>query len=317
MGVIQAAALRSGDTRWIFPPFRSRRVGLVLTGVWIMGAFACFWLGTPELLTPGPAGTELAALFALAALAAVGVTRGLARQVTADDWWPTTDDRRPTTDDGRPTTDNRPLTQYAVRTIFYVLLSLLVAVCDVPLFRLLNGLAGRSAVLDATVQFLMNDYIVPTALVLTLLGLWFAGASGDERAANQATVLRALLAMLLANAILKFINGLYFRPRPFTYDEVTLLFYHPSDSSFPSNAATVGFSLAMAVWLRRRRWGAWMLMLAGAMSLARVCGGVHYPLDVVAGAWLGAAAAYGVSRIAWLDKPLAVVMGWANRLGLA
>ncbi len=50
-----------------------------------------------------------------------------------------------------------------------------------------------------------------------------------------------------------------------------------------------------------------MLLLAGGMVLARVIGGVHYPADVVAGAWLGAGWAWLVDRAGWLERPLMAV----------
>jgi undecaprenyl-diphosphatase len=97
---------------------------------------------------------------------------------------------------------------------------------------------------------------------------------------------------------------------------VRLLFYHPSDSSMPSNAATVCFALSLAVGLRQRRWGAVMLVWSIGMTLARVVGGVHYPADVVIGAWLGGMWAWLVNRAVWLDRPLDTVIGLARRVRL-
>jgi undecaprenyl-diphosphatase len=115
---------------------------------------------------------------------------------------------------------------------------------------------------------------------------WWMWWSGDP--VQQAAVLRAVLAVPLSGALLEAMNAVYFRPRPFTDHEVHLLFYHPSDSSFPSNAATVAWAIAVSLKTGNRRVG-WVAMgLAAGISLARVYGGVHYPLDVVAGALLGA-----------------------------
>jgi undecaprenyl-diphosphatase len=123
--------------------------------------------------------------------------------------------------------------------------------------------------------------------------------------------------MALASITLKLVNEIYFRPRPFAFDDgVRLLFYHPSDSSLPSNAATVCFSLAFAVWLRQRQPGGIMLALATGLIVARVIGGVHYPADVVAGVWLGGVWAWLVNRAAWLNRPLDVLIGLARRVGL-
>jgi undecaprenyl-diphosphatase len=95
----------------------------------------------------------------------------------------------------------------------------------------------------------------------------------------------------LANILLKIVNLFYYRPRPFATQEVHLLFYQPTDSSLPSNAATLGFSIAVGVWLYQRRWGGLLLVIAALFGFSRIFGGVHYPLDVIAGAALGSIAA--------------------------
>ena len=85
----------------------------------------------------------------------------------------------------------------------------------------------------------------------------------------------------------------------------------------PSNAATVCFVLALSVWLRQGRWGAAMLVLAVGMTLARVIGGVHYPADIVVGAWWGGLAAWLVHRASWLDRPLDAAVSLVRRVQLA
>lgn len=320
VGVLQAVAMVRGDGRWaaFVSPDRPR-AGYAVAIAGVVGAFAAYWSWAPELLMPGPAGAELTALFGLSALMALGIARGLAR------WRESISSARPPggalSQDRRDFCFSAPRQSIPLRGrlawLVCLALSTLVGLYDLPLFRVLNGLAGRSVVLDAAFQFFMNDHIVPTALALALLGLWFVGRTPAERAANQSLVLRALLALALAGLLLSLVNLAYFRPRPFADREVTLLFYHPSDSSFPSNAAAVGFSLAVAVGLGRKPWGAGMLALAGAMAVARVCGGVHFPLDVVAGAWLGGLAAWTVNRAAFLDRALAGAVELARRMGLA
>jgi undecaprenyl-diphosphatase len=59
-------------------------------------------------------------------------------------------------------------------------------------------------------------------------------------------------------------------------------------SSFPSDTASLAFSLATVIWLRSRRWGMlayfWSFV---AISLPRIYVGFHYPLDILGGAVLG------------------------------
>jgi len=167
---------------------------------------------------------------------------------------------------------------------------------DWALFQFINGWAGRWPVLDGVMRLLVNDYGLTTLMSLGLVALWFEGKEQAQRRRNQRVVLMAILSLLAANVLLKACNLIYFRPRPFTFHPVNLLFYHPTDSSLPSNAATVGFSLAASVWLGNRRAGLGFILAALLFGLARVFCGVHYPGDVLAGALLGGGVACLLSR---------------------
>jgi undecaprenyl-diphosphatase len=189
---------------------------------------------------------------------------------------------------------------------------------DTALFNLINGMATRVPALDGLMRLLVNDYFVPTALCLLAAALWFSGANRDARAANQRAVVSMIVAVLLANVLVKMCNLLYFRPRPFSAQEVNLLFYRPSDSSWPSNAAAVGFAFAGAGWQRSRRLGWLMGGLAGLWGLARVYCGVHFPVDILAGGLIGVLSAYVVGRAQRLLKPLiGAVAAVGRRLYLA
>ncbi len=189
---------------------------------------------------------------------------------------------------------------------------------DWSLFELFNGLAGRSPILDTVIRLLMNDYALTTALVLLLFGLWFSGESGQAREKNQMGVLSAVLSMLVGNLFIKLLNLLVYRPRPFAYHMVRLLFYRPSDSSFPSNATAVGFALATAVWFYNRRAGLAMYGLAFLLGFSRLCGGVHYPSDILGGMLVGiGAACLVVKRGSFLNRAIAVIIRHAQRWLLA
>ena len=183
---------------------------------------------------------------------------------------------------------------------------------DYQLFQLVNRHAGRIPALDAIMRLLVSDYLLPTAIGLITAGLWFAGSTPAARRPRQRAALQGGVSLLLANALVKLANLVYFRPRPFATHEVNLLFYHPSDSSLPSNPAAVGFSVAVAVWLTHRQTGGTMLILATLWSLARVYCGVHYPLDIVAGAGVGGLAAILiVQQTPALDR----VYDWLTDMG--
>lgn len=185
---------------------------------------------------------------------------------------------------------------------------------DFTLFRLINGLAGRWVAADEFFRFFANDYIVPTAVVALLVVGWF---SGEER--WRRVVVHALLALLLANLVVKLCNLTWFRPRPFTFNEVNLLFYYPSDSSFPSNSAAAVWSMAAAIWLRHResRLGQGAILLAALMGIARIWVGIHYPLDILGGAAVGFLSAAWVERSHIRLRPLTDRLVWlAQKLAL-
>jgi undecaprenyl-diphosphatase len=164
---------------------------------------------------------------------------------------------------------------------------------DLALFRLINGLAGQWPVIDELFRFVANDYVVPTTLVAILVLGWFSGTTRW-----RFTVIEAIFALLMSNAIVKVINVLWFRPRPFTFNDVNLLFYYPSDSSFPANSAAAVWALAWLLWITQRESRfAWVgLLLAALMGFSRIWIGVHYPLDILGGAAVGILAAELIVR---------------------
>jgi undecaprenyl-diphosphatase len=158
---------------------------------------------------------------------------------------------------------------------------------DVWLFQQINGFIGTYPLFDRFMATMVNEYFVPVSMSLLLLVLWLAGGSPERRMLNQKAVFYAILAEIVVNGIVKLNNLLYFRQRPFADMQVNLLFYHPTDSSFPSNPASVGFAFATAVFVVNRKVGTALYALATLFAASRVYSGVHYPLDVVGGALVG------------------------------
>ena len=103
------------------------------------------------------------------------------------------------------------------------------------------------------------------------------------------------------------------RDRPPLVDpEPAPLIELPHTSSFPSGHATVAFACATAIALAvpRLRWPVYLL--AALIAFSRVYVGVHYPLDVLAGALLGVGLGFAVRYAGVAVRTLARVR---NRSG--
>ncbi len=175
---------------------------------------------------------------------------------------------------------------------------------DEIVFLWINGWVGSFPLFDGVMEEVVSDYLAPVSLALTLLGLWFVGSSRAIRQKHQLGVIAALIAMGLSSWAVQISNGLYFRPRPFVDLNVSLLFYRPTDSSFPANSAAAAFAIAAAVWGFNRRVGACLLALAGLYGFSRVYAGVHYPLDIVGGAMIGVVVAVVAFKIVRIADPI-------------
>jgi undecaprenyl-diphosphatase len=146
---------------------------------------------------------------------------------------------------------------------------------------------------DAVEDPLLFYINVSEALFVAALGLVFLLANGDRWRPWRRAAVAAGLSAGLALGVGKVISELVDRSRPFVVDPsgVHLFSGHAADPGFPSDHATGAFAVAMAIWLRDRRWGTVALLAAALLSVGRVAIGVHFPSDVVAGAALGCVAA--------------------------
>ena len=114
---------------------------------------------------------------------------------------------------------------------------------------------------------------------------------------------RALLATLCAVSLTdalayRVVKHLVNRPRPFDNPELSWVQKRgiAHGPSFPSNHAANAFAAATMLSFYGRRGRIGFFALAVLIGLSRPILGVHYPSDVVAGACLGVAVAFALSR---------------------
>lgn len=141
---------------------------------------------------------------------------------------------------------------------------------------------------------------VPAALVI-LIFYWSVDRERGEY------LLYTVLLSLLCNNMIK---GLVDAPRPIGQPGVRSHRLHTATgSSFPSGHTQGAASLATALaLLLKKRWFTWLAALfVGLVALSRIYLGLHWPRDVLFGAALGVASAFGarwlftrVKRREWL-----------------
>jgi undecaprenyl-diphosphatase len=124
-------------------------------------------------------------------------------------------------------------------------------------------------------------------------GLWLA------LAAAAALVLRRpplFLAVLFADGLGELAADALKAGIPRARPHDHALVARPHTHSFPSGHATTSFACATALALALPRLRMPLYVLAAAVAWSRVYVGVHYPLDVVAGAAVGVAVGLVVAR---------------------
>lgn len=165
---------------------------------------------------------------------------------------------------------------------------------DRALFLWINGFAGDSRMADMIVRAVAeNDLFKGVFVFILFWGLWFAcGRRGQSR---LVALLFVALAAIFVGRVLAM--ALPFRLRPLHTPGLDLDM--PIEmratmleewSSFPSDHAVLFFALATGLFLVNRLVGTVALLHAAlVVCLPRIYLGLHYPLDILAGALIGIA----------------------------
>lgn len=157
---------------------------------------------------------------------------------------------------------------------------------DTQLFKVINGDLIHP-VFDTVMRAITtqeNWYPVLGGLAITLL-IW-GGRRG--RMAVAMLVIAVALTDQISSSLLKPLIG---RVRPcnaLAPGDVRLLVGATTACSFPSAHAANAFAMATVVSWRLPRFAPVAFLIAAAVAYSRVYVGVHYPLDSIAGAFLGA-----------------------------
>src|SRR4051794_9007127 len=149
------------------------------------------------------------------------------------------------------------------------------------LFLALNASPEAGGISVAFAKFFATYLIGLIPLLLCVMWLW--GYRADRFAA-----IGCFIALIISLCINYLFGIIHYEPRPFLIGLGTTLIDHRPNSSFPSNHATVCFSVALVFALYRHwRFAVADLLLGLLVAWARIYVGIHYPLDMIGGAITG------------------------------
>ncbi|MFC5406051.1 undecaprenyl-diphosphatase [Cohnella soli] len=156
------------------------------------------------------------------------------------------------------------------------------------LFHFFNQFASKFDTIDDMFEFFAQDIV--WVILIMMAALWLTGKTNNQKLVFYAG-LSAAAALLIGSLI---ISPAVNHPRPFVVHPVHQLIPHAPDASFPSDHATLAFSLAFSVWFARKKLGTVLLGLALLTGIARVYVGVHYPGDILGAIALSFVISYAV-----------------------
>ena len=126
-----------------------------------------------------------------------------------------------------------------------------------------------------------------------LIILWFIDGK-----IKKEQVVHALAACAVAWIIAFLIKRFFPTLRPFvTNGKEIEVMLRPTDGAFPSEHTTLAFALATTIFMHDKKIGWVYLIAAVAIGISRVLANVHYPVDIVGGAFLGTIVAVVIEKV--------------------
>ena len=154
---------------------------------------------------------------------------------------------------------------------------------DASVFKLINSTLNVSSLNSFFVA--LSEYGREYFWIPVVALIWFLGKEKEKKGALL--MVAVFIVIMIVGTLIK--DG-YYRARPFlSLSGVNVLIAMPADSSFPSGHAMIVIGGAVAALLfLRKKYSIPLLIEALLVCYSRIYVGVHYPTDVIGGAFLGA-----------------------------
>ena len=157
------------------------------------------------------------------------------------------------------------------------------------IFEIIFGLAHRSDWIDRLAVFVAQ--YLPYVLFFSALVVIFSEFGWKKKLIHFSHLV--LFLVLARGVVVEALNHFFPRERPFEVLNISPLFT-ADGPAFPSSHAVIFFGLAVVIFCINKEWGFWYFLFATANAFARIFAGVHWPADVLTGAFLGVALGFGV-----------------------
>jgi undecaprenyl-diphosphatase len=158
-----------------------------------------------------------------------------------------------------------------------------------PLFTFLNSFTGIHKASGAELILYANSLSI--ALVLAVIVFVLIKEQKNNNALK--VIMRIFIPVFIAYIYTEVLKGLYAAPRPWeVLENVQLLFQHGGADSFPSGHATAYGAFATSVYLYSKRIGCVVGALFLLLIAFRVIAGIHWPLDIAIGLFVGFLVSY-------------------------
>lgn len=146
-------------------------------------------------------------------------------------------------------------------------------------FDLINGMAGKNALLDSIMVF--SSQKLPYVLVAIIIAIYLIGVFKKDKRTRGLAV-DAVIFTALNIGVGSILSYMWYAPRPFVDNSKTnLLYSHKADSSFPSDHSLASMSIALGLNRYSKIIGIITICISILTGISRVYVGHHYPQHVI------------------------------------
>lgn len=147
------------------------------------------------------------------------------------------------------------------------------------LFALINGMANRIAIVDASM--IVISKLVPYLYILLLAWLYVRGfRTNSFKLRGESFATGVLLVICLIGSFI--LGSIFYENRPFVdHPDAILILNHAADASFPSDHAVGTMAIACGILFYNWSMGTKMVYGSIAVGFSRVFVGNHYPGDIL------------------------------------